>query len=367
MAAVKAAVVSYAPPLFGDSRVRTASFKLGTFSLGTGATFPGIVLAGGAKQAGTPTDEAQESRIVPLPHLASSLRDLGLALSGTDSLLSFLEHWPENLQILSRLCNEGYRRLLPLSFPQSRARIHAPIPAPRQIFCTVANYRGQVTQTVVDAGVPPHTDGMDAEQRRAYAAKVIETRLESTPYVCFKLPTTVIGPAGSLELPAQSQRVDWEIELAAVIGRPCRRVARERAMTQIAGYMLVNDITARDLVRRADLPSLGTDWLQSKNSPGFLPTGPYLVPACFISDPYAVRLSLRLNGQTMQNELVADMMFDIATQIEYISRYAQLLPGDIICTGTPGGCGTHYGRFLKPGDVLEGFSPELGTQRVTCV
>ena len=354
-------------PFFGDSTVRTAGFKLGTFSLGTGETFPGMVLEGGAVQAGTPSDEAHESRIVPLPHLAPVLRDLGLALSGTDSLLSVLEHWPENLEVLTRLCVDGYPQLLRHSFPETLARVHAPIPVPRQIFCTVANYRGQVTESVVDAGVPPHTDGMNAGQRRVYAAKMIETRLESPPYVCFKLPTTVIGPAGSLELPAQSQRVDWEIELAAVMGRPCRRVAREHAMAQIAGYMLVNDITARDLVRRADLPSLGTDWLQSKNSPGFLPTGPYLVPACFISDPYAVRLSLRLNGQTMQNELVADMMFDIATQIEYISRYAQLLPGDIICTGTPGGCGTHYGRFLKPGDVLEGFSPELGTQRVTCV
>ncbi|MGH7106587.1 MAG: fumarylacetoacetate hydrolase family protein [Acetobacteraceae bacterium] len=90
---------------------------------------------------------------------------------------------------------------------------------------------------------------------------------------------------------------------------------------------------------------LGTDWLQSKNAPGFLPTGPYLVPASFISNPYAVRLSLRLNGETMQDKQVADMMFDIATQIEYVSAYAQLLPGDIICTGTPGGCGTHHSRF----------------------
>ena len=328
---------------------------------------PGLVLEPAAAEAAVLPAGTLASRIVPLPRLSPLLRETEAVLTSADSLLSLLDHWPENLKTLTRLCAEAYPDLLRLSVPEAESRVHAPIPAPRQIFCTVANYRGQVTQTVVDAGVPPHTDGMDAEQRRVYAAKVIETRLESTPYVCFKLPTTVIGPAGSLELPAQSQRVDWEIELAAVIGRPCRRVARERAMTQIAGYMLVNDITARDLVRRADLPSLGTDWLQSKNSPGFLPTGPYLVPACFISDPYAVRLSLRLNGQTMQNELVADMMFDIATQIEYISRYAQLLPGDIICTGTPGGCGTHYGRFLKPGDVLEGFSPELGTQRVTCV
>jgi 2-keto-4-pentenoate hydratase/2-oxohepta-3-ene-1,7-dioic acid hydratase in catechol pathway len=304
---------------------------------------------------------------VPLPRLSPLLRQAGATLSGADSLLSLLERWAENLAVLTHLCTDSYSEVLRLSIPEGEARIHAPIPQPRQIFCTVANYRSQVTEAIVDAGAPPHTDGMDVAQRRDYAKKAIEARLESPPYVCFKLPSTVIGPADTLELPRQSKRVDWEIELAAVIGRPCRHVPREQAMAQIAGYMLVNDITARDLVRRSDLPNLGTDWLQSKNAPGFLPTGPYLVPACFVPDPYAVRLALRLNDQIMQDELVADMMFDIARQIEYVSAYAQLLPGDIICTGTPGGCGTHHGRFLQPGDILEGCAPGFGTQRVTCV
>ncbi|HVS77043.1 MAG TPA: fumarylacetoacetate hydrolase family protein [Steroidobacteraceae bacterium] len=354
-------------PAIDDPTVRPASFKLGTFSIDTGEPFPGLVLEPGGVEAGIPSDEARAARIAPLPRLLPLLREIGASLSGTGSLLSLLEHWPENLQALVRLCADAYPEVLRLSLPEARARIHAPIPAPRQIFCTVANYRNQVTEAVVDAGVPPHTDGMSAEQRRQYAARVIEARLESQPYVCCKLPTTVIGPVDSLALPTRSKRVDWEVELAAVLGHACRRVTREQAMSRIAGYMLVNDITARDLVRRADLPNLGTDWLQSKNAPGFLPTGPYLVPACFIPDPYAVRLSLRLNGKTMQDDLVADMMFDIATQIEYISEHVQLLPGDIVCTGTPGGCGTHYGRFLQPGDVLEAFAAELGAQRVQCV
>jgi 2-keto-4-pentenoate hydratase/2-oxohepta-3-ene-1,7-dioic acid hydratase in catechol pathway len=317
--------------------------------------------------ATAPEDAPGTSRIVPLSRLSPLLHRAGAALSSTGSVLSLLEHWPENLSVLTRLYTDAYPQVMRLSTPEAQARIHAPIPVPRQIFCTVANYRSQVTEAIMDAGAPPHTDGMDADQRRSYAKKAIEARLASLPYVCFKLPSTVIGSADSLELPRQSQCVDWEIELAVIIGQRCRNVPREQAMAQIAGYMLVNDITARDLVRRTDLPNLGTDWLQSKNAPGFLPTGPYLVPACFIADPYAVRLSLSLNGEIMQNELVADMMFDIAMQIEYVSSYAQLLPGDIICTGTPGGCGIHHGRFLQRGDILEGYAPGFGTQRVICV
>lgn len=273
---------------------------------------------------------APGARIVPLHRLKPLLRATGTVLSGADSLPSLLDGWPENLRGLTRLCAAAYPEILQLSFAEIDARTHSPIAAPRQIFCTVANYRRQITESVVDAGAPPHTDGMDQDQRRSYAARVIEARLKSPPYVCFKLPTTVIGPSDSLELPRRPRQIDWEIELGVVIGRPCRCVSREQAMSQIAGYTLVNDITARDLVRRTDLPHLGTDWLQSKNAPGFLPTGPYLVPASFMPDPYAVSLSLKLNGETMQDDLVADMMCDIATQIAYISEYAQLLPGDII-------------------------------------
>jgi 2-keto-4-pentenoate hydratase/2-oxohepta-3-ene-1,7-dioic acid hydratase in catechol pathway len=112
---------------------------------------------------------------------------------------------------------------------------------------------------------------------------------------------------------------------------------------------------------------MGTDWLQSKNGPGFLPMGPYLVPAAFLPDPYGLKMTLSLNERPMQNSMVADMMFDIATQIEYLSQYVQLLPGDVICTGTPAGCGTHYKRYLQPGDVIHANMPELGSQHTACV
>jgi 2,4-diketo-3-deoxy-L-fuconate hydrolase len=332
-------------------------FKLGTFSAADGTPpFPGLVLDA----------PAAARRVVPLSLLEPLLRHLNLGLRDAGSIVSLLAHWDENLAALTRLCQAAPTELAQGSLALDDLRTHAPID-PRQIFCTIANYRSHIIENVLDAGVPPHTDGMDAEGRRAYAAKMLDERLRGAPYACFKLPTTVIGPSDPLEIPHHAQRVDWEIELGVVIGRPARRVARSDAMSYVAGYVLVNDITARDLVRRTDVVNMGTDWLQSKNAPGFLPMGPYLVPAAFVPNPYALRLTLSLNDQPMQNGLVSDMLFDIATQIEYISQQAQLLPGDIICTGTPAGCGTHYRRYLQPGDVMHATAPGLGTQHTPCI
>ena len=115
------------------------------------------------------------------------------------------------------------------------------------------------------------------------------------------------------------------------------------------------------------MKAMGTDWLASKNSSSFLPMGPYLVPAAFVPDPQQLHLTLKLNGQVMQDEGTNDMLFGVARLIEYISDLVQLWPGDLICTGSPRGNGMHYNRFLRPGDVLEGAITGLGIQRNTCV
>jgi len=333
-------------------------FKLGTFSraghpAGGGAPFPGLVLEG--------------ERVIPLARLEPLLTRLNLQLRQPESLLSLLADWDNNFQSLAILCETAPEELARAAIPVEELHTRAPIDPPRQIFCTVANFRSHVVESIVDYGAAPHTDGMDAAARRAYADTVIEERLKGAPYVCFKLPSTVIGPTDALEIPHHVQRLDWELELGVVIGRPARRVSRSNAMRHVAGYVIVNDITARDMVRRTDVPAMGTDWLQSKNGPGFLPMGPYFVPAAFRPDPYSLRLTLALNDRPMQDGLVSDMLFDIAAQIEYISQHAQLLPGDVICTGTPAGCGTHYKRYLQPGDVIHASAAELGTQHTACV
>jgi 2,4-diketo-3-deoxy-L-fuconate hydrolase len=331
------------------------SFSLGTFS-GTGDTyFPGLLLPGG--------------EVVPIARLEPLLRRLGVQLHGMKSTLGLLSGWHENIAALKAIAHE-LSSADPGAFGAvslGKLNVHAPIPEPRQIFCTIANYRSHILDTVRSPDARPRLGEPDDPECIAKAQVLIEERKRGTPYVCLKLPSTVIGPNDPLPLPFHAQKTDWELELAAVIGRPCRRATRENAMDFVAGYMLVNDITVRELVARPDLPRLGSDWLQSKNSPGFLPTGPFLVPADFVPDPYSIRLQLRLNGELMQDELTSDMIFDIATQIEYISRYAQLLPGDLICTGTPAGCGTRYQRFLQPGDVLECSAEGFGTQRTVCI
>jgi 2,4-didehydro-3-deoxy-L-rhamnonate hydrolase len=333
-------------------------FKLGTFAVaGGGAPFPGLVLA----------DSHGSDRVVPLAHADFLLTPLNLRLRSADSLLSLLEDWDLNFQALAILCQSSTPELLQASLPLNAVHIRAPVGPPRQIFCTIANFRSHVVESILDNGVPPHTDSMDAEARRVYAIQAIEDRMKGAPYVSFKLPSTVIGPTDPLEIPRYTQRLDWELELGVVIGRSARRVSRANAMSYVAGYVMVNDITARDLVRRADVPAMGTDWLQSKNGPGFLPMGPYLVPAAFLPDPYALKMTLSLNERLLQNGVVADMMFDIETQIEYLSQYVQLLPGDVICTGTPAGCGTHYKRYLQPGDVIHASISELGNQHTPCV
>lgn len=112
---------------------------------------------------------------------------------------------------------------------------------------------------------------------------------------------------------------------------------------------------------------MGTDWLQSKAHPGWLPAGPWLVPGWDVPDPAALRLWLRLNGQVMQDGCAADMLFAVAEQIAYLSRHVPLMPGDLVCTGSPAGFGSHHRRFLQPGDVLEAGVTGLGAQRVACI
>jgi 2,4-didehydro-3-deoxy-L-rhamnonate hydrolase len=336
-------------------------FKLGTFSAAGAAPFVGLV------------DNTTE-RVIPLGVAEPLLQRLNLKLrkpaASADqdvSLLSLLNEWDSNFQALAILCESFPDELTRRSVPAAELHTRAPIDPPRQVFCTIANYRSHIIETILDAGVPPHTDAMDGAARRQYAERNIEERLRGAPYACFKLPSTVIGPTDSLQIPRHAQRVDWELELGVVIGKPARRVSRAEAMSYVAGYVLANDITARDQVRRTDVPNMGTDWLQSKNAPGFLPLGPYFVPAAFLPDPYSVRLTLSLNDRPMQDGSVSDMLFDIPTQIEYISQHAQLLPGDVICTGTPAGCGTHYKRYLQPGDVIHASARELGAQHTACI
>ncbi|MER7411048.1 MULTISPECIES: fumarylacetoacetate hydrolase family protein [Streptomyces] len=272
-----------------------------------------------------------------------------------------LEDWPAVLPRLRSLADDDTVRRR----SSAGLRVHAPV-EPRQVFQSGANYR----QHVIDLHVAHRAPGDDRpeDERRAEAAEIMDRRArEDLPYVFIGLPSALTGPYDEVVLPAWAEQPDWELELAAVIGRPAYRVGVAEALEHVAGYTIANDLTDRAGVFRRDMPQIGTDWLRGKNAPGFTPLGPWLVPAESVADPGALRLVLKLNGETMQDESTKDMIFDVARMVSYISRTARLLPGDLVLTGSPAGNGIHRGRLLRDGDVMDASITGLGTQRTRCV
>lgn len=310
------------------------TFALGTFADAAGRRFPGLVAG-------------------------ERVRDLS---DRFPSVLAVVEHWDEALPELRALAGEaGEAHGIPLA----ELSIQAPI-APRQVFHAGANYR----QHVIDLEVAhrPPDDPRTEDEARAEVAQLMDRRAaEDLPYVFIGLPSAIGGPDDEVVLPAWAAKPDWELELAVVIGREARRVTTDEALDYVAGYTIANDLTDRATVFRRDMPAIGTDWLRSKNAPGFTPLGPYLVPAEFVDDPQKLQVTLKLNGDTMQDESTSDMLFGVARLIAAISETATLLPGDLVLTGSPSGNGIHWGRLLRDGDVMEGSITGLGVLRTRCV
>jgi 2,4-didehydro-3-deoxy-L-rhamnonate hydrolase len=340
-----------------------APFALGTFSVAGAAAsvseFPGVVLG---------------DRVIALNSLKPELRERGVMPRACESLQDFLDEWPNAFPALRAVVER-----LDESEPTKHAhnfvhldqlRVHAPLARPGTIYCSGANYKKHVAELIVAHQSDDRTRGMSLEEKRAWAMGLMDRRAESgTPFIFVKPQSSVTGPFDTIAVPEVSERPDWELELAVIIGRRARRVSRAAALDYVAGYTIANDITLREKVfrRKTDSPELGMDFVISKGAPGFLPLGPYLVPAAFVADPQALRLTLKLNGEVMQDEATADMIFSVARLIEYISSGVELRPGDVICTGSPAGNGVHYGRFIEAGDVLEGAITGLGVQRNPCV
>ncbi len=326
-------------------------FQLGTFSLAGGEPFAGLVMG---------------DKVYATDKLT------GGALRCAQSMLGLLEHWDTNLPILREIATRlesngdnvgmaGGQRGMPLA----DMKVHAPI-LPRQIFQAGANYHKHVVDLIVD-GAAARDPSTNKEQVRANATEMMRKRAASgKPFIFMGLWSSVIGPYDPIIVPYDVQQPDWELELAAVIGKPARRVPRERALDYVAGYTIANDITSRELVQRPDVPQMGMDWLASKGTPTYLPVGPFITPSELVGDPQSLRITLWLNGQTMQDESTADMIFSVARLIEFISMHAQLLPGDLVLTGSPSGNGTHYNRYLRDGDLVEGEITGLGRLRNPC-
>ena len=300
----------------------------------------------------------------PVPALVSRDRILDLSarpeLAGARTVSELLEHWEAVLPVLESVAADPKAGWQPLA----GASLHSPV-EPRQVFQAGANYRTHV----IDLAAAHHdgSDGRSTEQVRADAAAAMNARLDHPPFVFTGLPSAICGPFDDVVLPRDGGQPDWELELAAVIGRRARRVAVAEALDAVAGWVIVNDVTLRDRVFRREAGALGADWLAAKNAPTFLPAGPVIVPRSAIPDPGDLRITLRLNGQVMQDESTRDMIFDVSRIIAYCSQVATLLPGDLVLTGSPAGNGLAHGRLLRPGDLMESAIAGLGSQANRCV
>lgn len=224
----------------------------------------------------------------------------------------------------------------------------APLPVPGTVFCAGANYADHVAEMAkvfnMEPDPDPHTLG-----------------LRSWHFI--KNSRCVIGPDAAIEIPAGSQKVDWEAELAVVIGIKTRNIPVERALDCVAGYTIANDLSARDLSRRNGIAvhsPFRFDWLAHKCFETSCPLGPWIVPAAQISNPQNLAISLSVNGEFKQNSNTGQMIFTIAEQIADLSFRMTLWPGDVILTGTPAGVGSAWGQFLKSGDKIAVQIGEIG-------
>lgn len=214
----------------------------------------------------------------------------------------------------------------------------APIARPSKIICVGLNYAKHAEES-----------GME---------------LPKEPVLFYKATTSIVGPYDSVIIPKGSEKTDWEVELAVVIGQKASYVEEAQAMDFVAGYLLHNDVS-----ERAFQLEQGGQWLKGKSADTFAPIGPFLATKDEITDPHQLDLWLKVNGETLQSSNTSDMVFKVPHLVSYISQYMTLLPGDIISTGTPFGVGLGFDppRYLKAGDIMELGITGLGISKQTTV
>ncbi|NSW51236.1 MAG: fumarylacetoacetate hydrolase family protein [Anaerolineae bacterium] len=259
-----------------------------------------------------------------------SLADLSPQLPSTlDDLLPILD-----IEIISRLY-EATRTSAPKR-PLQDVRLLPPIMYPGKILCVGLNYKDHVLE-----------GGRELPQH---------------PTIFSKTTSSLTGHKTEILLPACSQMVDYEAELAVVIGKRGKHIPRKAALSYVAGYTILNDVTARDYQKRS------TQWTVGKSFDTFAPMGPFLVTADEIPNPHCLEIAAHLNGTQMQHSNTTQLIFDIPYLIEDISAGITLEPGDIIATGTPSGVGVYRQPpvFLQDGDIIEITIESLGILQNTC-
>ncbi len=300
-----------------------------TFRRGRGEPKPGAVwrdavldLAGLARDLAAQRGALRRGR----GGFPSSL--LELIRGGEATLVLAHEAWEYGKRLVDHQAIEELARRK-LAYPLKRVRLLAPIPEPgRNVFCLGRNYAEHAAER--GAAVPEH------------------------PVYFTKPGTAVVGPGDDVVHHAVTTELDYEVELAVIIGAGGKDIARADALRHVFGYTVINDVTARDLQKRH------AQWFKGKSLDTFCPMGPVLVTADEVPDPQALAISLRVNGQMRQQSHTSKMIFPVAQCIEVLSQAMTLLSGDIIATGTPDGVGAATGNFLKPGDRVEAEVEGIG-------
>ena len=278
--------------------------------------------------------------------------DLADVRPATPTVLDVLNDWAAAHPDLRALAAAPQARAAFRGRPVESLQYMAPVLYPNAIYCAGANYKDHV-----------------AEMARAFKLPMEPDPHETgTPPWCFikSARNTLAGHGAVIKLPVYSKTVDWELEVALVIGRTCKDVLEKDALDYVAGYSIANDLSARDFLRRPTVkPNSGSpfeyDWVSHKSWDGSCPMGPWIVPREDIADPANMALKLWVNDTLMQDSNTSQIIFTDAELVSFLSKRLTLYPGDVIITGTPAGVGTPRGIFLKPGDIVRLEVEGVGT------
>ena len=279
------------------------------------------------------TSEGPRAAMILNGHAIEIAKATGLRQDET--ILGIFENLDANLERLEKLAASD-----PAGVALSAVTLMSPIPIPPAIYCAGSNYADHAAEMAKANGREPPKDPHELGQRSWHFIKASRS---------------AIGTGAAIPMPAHSKKLDWEAELGVVIGKICRNVSEEAALDFVGGYLVGNDLSARDLSRRPGMPensSFKNDWMAHKSFDCACPLGPWITLARDVAHPHNLKMRLDVNGVVKQDSNTGYMIFNIKEQIADLSARMTLCPGDIILTGTPAGVGNGKGEYLNSGDVV---------------